>query len=1245
MSIQIKSESLTNLHGSLEDVRNIYLTHNEMAALECHQGNISLEDAREKEQDRSDASMDPWLKDIIAGSTDDVSYYKDVSDVIKNLDNILNSEKTSSSESSHQASPSRDNLSLDCKKDYPMQSSMVKSPGITNFQNILDTGFGSKSEDAETGEDDDLDRDTIGTLSHSFERHSEVDTTSQHTLENLTPDTPIKDVDVVTRIEIQVQVERDHTPDVIVDKETHIELPNDNKIVSSDSEIPKLKELCVASIPSASDNEQLNVRKDCQTSCDSNLKEISTDIKNETKSIEDVGKQNESTPRELESKDSLDKSELEQMVDDIFLPIMVHGMSTSKIDQSSEELSEGKQGAKSFEDVISDTNVGSDIEEVLVSDLIKVTESLKSLADSKEDSLGELSDLEPSDPLSPEQTPEPVQSMNIIDSSYLNETKETEIPTIVIEEVKSPSPELPPEIVQNIFKEENEKQSATVEEQIENAMIEEDKESVVYGLFQEDKKQSATVTEVINIPKEQAMNEAADSENESISEEIPIESAQNSGSYSNLVSKPETNIFQQVSDFIIEERKIAKLHEVKNEANANVDMPNEVIIEKDLDVIEEVLETKNNLPHIESVVAVVQPKVNDVILLENEVNNANNAESSNEIDKVLPLVEVEASIVGNKENFLDMSAEILEKHGNNSKETQNTHPDNESFVGTELVEASHKTFTVSKDSAHEDIPLVTEVDKNNAETIAINKMEMGEAGTMETEEIKNVSEESLSKVEQTLHENFPVPKPDHNEVSVISVLANVSVETTKFEGKVDEEVPIQAAEPIKESMNFVKAENVNATPNKEVTVPNMPVSEENNKQTTDNNTPRSDNHDIIVEPSHSAVYMDLINDTNDEILNDNALDNNVRNVIKSCLEGSSTDNICSMVQNESTEYLDLPSFGVKEVNKFLHMERVFNSQKNEVVSSTPLPSDSSVEVNSTIENSVKEDTQIMSETKVPADYGMGVSFTKLEQKYVPDSLSPFESPTKSHHTDTYDENSSVVLGPFENCTLELFKGVKSTELVDLPKEELLAFSSNFSEMNLETPSPLRDGNFLNEVPDIVHDDLQFDDIQSLSEKQSDPQTETDSGNSGTEKRISPLTPPNSPGVFLASTSQQKYVVDIDLTPEAAPVEPDLSLQKEIELNQIELQITSKLAMAENENNMNIEYSGPLTVEGLVSDEEMLMRESDALPESYLAGNGGSVEDLREDLTLDEECVKALRNELELKLPLAQVSSLYMLKRS
>ncbi|CAH1645706.1 unnamed protein product [Spodoptera littoralis] len=1215
MSVQIKSESLTNLHGSLEDVRNIYLTHNETATLECHQGNISLEDAREKEQDRSDASMDPWLKDIIAGSTDDVSYYKDVSDVIKNLDNILNSEKTSSSESSHQASPSRDNLSLDCKKDYPMQSSMVKSPGITNFQNILDTGFSSKSEETETGDDDELDRDTIGTLSHSFERHSELDTTSQHTLENLTPDTPIKDIDVVRRIEIQVEVERVDINNVLVNNEPvesvhqHTELPNDNKIVSSDSEIPKLKELCVASIPSASDIEQLNV-KDCQTSCDSNLKEISTDIKNETKSIDDVGKV-EDTPREVESKDSLDKIELEQMVDDIFLPILVHGKTTSKVEQSQDESAEEKLEEKPAK------HEDSDNEKVLDSDLIKVTESSEAFGNSKEDSLGEVSDLEPSELLSPEQTPESVQSMSNIESSNLNETKETEIPVILIEEVKSPTPELPPEIVQSIFKDDNDTESATVRDEIEDAMKEDDKPGI---RIQEVQYQNAIIKEEINTSVEQVVKETDDStNNRNIYEEISSEPIIDPNNYSSYVTKAATNVVKDVSDFLLEERKISMLHEIKPKlAIEDSQSPTDVTKHNQESTLCAVHKTEDVLAQVEfNEVEKLEEENKDSLL--DELKDANIIEDAN-VSNIVPLLLDKASpiTVDSKENIL-VKVENFELDKSPQK------------IQLDEFTIDEEVAKVIVENVSKDIPLVQDVEKND---VVINKMEIRDDKISTT-----VFEEAPKpQVEHTIHKDEPTA--DNHEETVISVIANVSIESTLKEDDT-EQAPDEILGAIIEPISSTHVENVNAAL-KNDKVPITAVLVEKVEDNSDGDKIRSDNNtlaDTRIHSDNSTVYMDLINDTNNGILSDNTLDSHVRNVIKSCLDNSSSDNACTLVKNESTEYLDPPSFGIKDIDNFLHMEKVFNSQNAEVVSSTPLASDGSAEINSTIENSIKGE---LSETKVP-DFGMGVSVTKLEQRYVPDSMSPFESPTKSHHTDTYDENSSVVLGPFENCTLELFKGAKPAELVDLPKEELLAFSSNFSEMNLETPSPLRDGNFLNEVPDIVHDDLQFDDVQSLSEKQSDPQTETPSapsGNSGTEKRVSPLTPPNSPGVFLASTSQQKYIVDIDLTSEPAPLqEPDLSLQKEIELNQIELQITSKLAMAENENNMNIEYSGPLTVEGLVSDDEMLLRESDALPESYLAGNGGYVEDMREDLTLDEECVKALRNELELKLPLAQVAAI------
>ncbi|CAH0579222.1 unnamed protein product [Chrysodeixis includens] len=1201
MSVQIKSESLTNLHGSLEDVRNIYLTHNETATLECHQGNISLEDSREREQDRSDASMDPWLKDIIAGSQDDVSYYKDVSDVIKNLDNILNSEKTSSSESSHQASPSRDNLSLDCKKDYPMQCSMVKSPGITNFQSILDTGF-PNSEEGETCEDDDVDRDTIGTLSHSFERHSEVDTTSQHTLENLTPDTPTKDIEIVKDIEAQI-VQKDLKYDILVDNKTvkfeheDTELPNE-KIVSSVSEIPRLKEVCVASIPSASDKEQLNVRKDCQTSCDSNVKEISTDVRNETKSIVEVGKLCEETPHEVENKDSLDKIEQEQRVEDVILPVMVNEITSSKIERS--ELQAEPELEKEVvieESQTTVTNIDSDIEEVLQSDLIKVTDSPQISPDAtKEGSLEELRYLE-------QQTPEPVQSMNKAESTNLKATEETEIPTIVIDEVKSPTPDLPSEIVQSIVKD-----TEVTENERENENIDKSQE-VTNEVDVNEITAKTTQENFINEVEEPVVevNEASDSAN------IPL--------------KPNAHIASDITVFLMEERKNA-LHEeitVSNNKTYLVEEPTEKVT--DAVVYPELIESHKISETTDNVSKDVSKEVDS----ESSVKVVDTVQTSN-LDSIIP------NESENKEIVLDHS---LICHVNTLEDVIDTNNDLLPHIQNH-EEVTNEGLSEIKEEILNDAPLIFSAATNQQSTdLEIDETENVKHVNSENE-IPKVIEDVVIPSEQIENERIPVLERDE---SLMAVVSEANVESFKLEENI---VPIETEQPAaQETYTAAKVNEVNEICSEETKDQaerslDGPVlsSVENQACRSDGNVPIEAQVEYSVD---TTVYKDLTSETNAETLSDadNTVDSNVKNVILACLDTTNVqqnDDGCSLVKNDSTEYLDLPSFEIKQVDNFLHMERVFNSYNVEVVSSTPLASDGSGDVNNTVENSVKEDT-LMSETKIP-DYGMGVSLTKLEQKYVPDNMSPFESPTKSHHTDTYDENSSVVLGPFENCSLELFKCVKSSELVDFPKEELLAFSSNFSEMNLATPSPLRDGNFLNEVPDIVHDDLQFDDIQSLSEKQSDPQTETDSGNSGTEKRISPSTPPNSPGIFLASTSQQKYVVDIDLNPEPVMLaEPELSLQKEIELNQIELQITSKLAMAENENNLNIEYSGPLTVEGLVSDDDMLLRDSDALPESFLAGNGGSIGDLRGNLTLDEECVKALRNELELKLPLAQVASI------
>lgn len=923
LSVQAKSESLTNLHGSLEDVRNIYLTHNETAVLDCHQGNMGLDDSREKEHDRSDSSMDPWLKDIIAGSQDDVSYYKDVSDVIKNLDNILNSEKTSSSESSHQASPSRDNLSLDCKKEYPAQSSMVKSPGISNFQNVLEMGFDAQDEPCE---EDEVDRDTIGTLSHSFGRHS--DSASQHTLENLTPDTPIRDVDFSIGVESPETVKKDLKDDILVHKvkelkESSYEDAPIEKVERSDSKLPNLKDLCVASLSSVSKNEQLNVREDCKPSCDSNLAEIVRTEEVKTKSIDNtiLDAEESSTPI----------SPVKEVFETYFMEVFEPIESLNKV----EKVEEKKNGVEKA---------------ILPYAVREIAEDMVE--------------------------------------------KEILLPAI--------------EFVARIKHEDEEKESNN--EEIKDVSL-------------------------------NASNETKDVQQ------------------SDLIPSFETTFDESKEPVAIDE----------------------------------------------------------------------------EMNKILPLKEaVETLEILNTSALISTQAHI--------SPTQTPEP-------------------------------VQNIDSNEA---------------FITESIETEKADTTSNVE--------------NEIA--PVLPSGIVQESN-----QEPIPTE----IKDIKDKIE------TANEDIALRSVT------------------NAELTEDLSHdSTAYMDLINNTNSEIKKDETMDSNLKEVIQACLDQPNNDSTCFLVKNESTVYLDLPSV-LKETHDFLHSERVVSSHSIDVNSkmcaSTPKGSD--ISTDNTLECSEKHEAEL-SETKVPEGF-----LAKFEAKCVADTLSPFDSPTKSHPTDTYDENSSVVLGSFENCTLEL-RGIKSE--VDLPKEELLAFSSNFSEMNLETPSPLRDGNFLNEVPDIVHDDLQFDDVTVSEGKPSEPQTENtdETDQSGTTKRVSPSTPPNSPGIFLASTSQQKYLVDIDLEPEVQsypPIESDSglsSLQKEIDLNQIELQITSKLAMAENENNLNIEYSGPLTVEGLISD-EVVVRESDAIPESVLAGNGGSVEDLREGFTLDEECVKALRNELELKLPLAQVS--------
>ncbi|KOB79545.1 putative serine/threonine-protein kinase (LMTK1) [Operophtera brumata] len=1092
---QIKSESLTNLHGSLEDVGNIYLTHNETATLECNQGNF-LEEAREKENDRSDSSVDPWLKEIIAGSQDDVSYYRDVSDVIKNLDNILNSEKTSSSESSHQASPSRDNLSLDCKKDYPVQSSMVKSPGITNFQNLLDAGFASK--DDETENDDELDRDTIGTLSHSFERHS--DTASQHTLENLTPDTPMKDFEIAFEVENEIAVQGS-----VVEKsiEKNDELPKE--IV--DSKVPKLKELCVVSKPSLSEpvKEQLIV-KDCETSCDS----IRTDNEG-TKSLVDVVNTESIPLEEIEINDYVQEQINKEM--QVIIDVQTHtGEGTSKSEEVTQTISE---------------DIRPEIDESRTE-----TDELKTETDELRTK-------------NEEQTK--VDETQTKSEDLRTETDEIETAT---DEILTETYEVPPQSDEFLPE--------------EDAILPVNKERI-----NEEIDTLPSVTEEVS-----NATEASQLKLDSFDEPETTESENN-------YSKDETILVSDLIDIVTDSSKDPQ--DKKPESKLDITIAQKLMPE----IVEKLIDDKKP----------IDSKEKKYYSLENIESKLTELKENEKVDTV-DVNQDYIDSIDNKQENINSKEEHLDQIANQEH--------------TDSKEENYYSMVVN----HEPIDLKEEI------VVSITQEPFDSDVTEKVDSMDQSQEQVGSKVisigvnKEPIDSNKEIDK--NQEVIDSKERERDSNISKNFESTTPTDLPPELVQNTNKTENLVDNENFN----------------EKIDCKDDKAMSRSDSTVVIKMnewSDDSTVYMDLICNTNSQILNstvDNSevfKDNKHREFIATpCYDSTS--------RNESTVYMDLPSFEViKRTDDFINSEKLRNDFDENIIASTPIASDNSVNTLDALEK--ENETLVLSDSKAPDD-GPGVTFTKSEQRYVPESMSPFDSPTKSHHTDTFDENSSVVLGSFENCSLELFKGVKS---VEIPREELLAFSSNFSEINLETPSPLRDVNFLNEVPDIMADDNVFDDLISISEPREEPPSDTDgSGPSGTERRVSPSTPPNSPGIF-ASTSEPKYVVDIDLN-EAAPEPDSSSLRDEIELNQIELQITSKMAIAENENNLNIEYSGPLTVEGLI-EEGGMMRENDEIPESFLAGNGESLEDLRENLSLDEECVKALRNELELKLPLAQVASI------
>ncbi|XP_077300478.1 uncharacterized protein LOC143921179 [Arctopsyche grandis] len=124
---KVKSDSLTNLHGSLESVCDKNIVEIDRKETVDESDRLLNTDTPLGKSTSDDAcvinpyncEVAPWLQDLPVTSQEDMSYIKTVSDVISDLDNMLSSEKTSSSESSHQTSPSRDvsNNTVSCDKD------------------------------------------------------------------------------------------------------------------------------------------------------------------------------------------------------------------------------------------------------------------------------------------------------------------------------------------------------------------------------------------------------------------------------------------------------------------------------------------------------------------------------------------------------------------------------------------------------------------------------------------------------------------------------------------------------------------------------------------------------------------------------------------------------------------------------------------------------------------------------------------------------------------------------------------------------------------------------------------------------------------------------------------------------------------------------------------------------------------------------------------------------------------------
>lgn len=136
-----KSPSLTNLHGSFENVSKI--------SKSLSNENVSSRKNLDKNISKSSENLDSWLQNV-AMDTKDMSYVQNLSQAINDLDNALASEPTSSSSVSAENWESR---KLDFKIGEPIGKNII-GKNLDEPNSLMDSLCYAKNESGSETEDE-----------------------------------------------------------------------------------------------------------------------------------------------------------------------------------------------------------------------------------------------------------------------------------------------------------------------------------------------------------------------------------------------------------------------------------------------------------------------------------------------------------------------------------------------------------------------------------------------------------------------------------------------------------------------------------------------------------------------------------------------------------------------------------------------------------------------------------------------------------------------------------------------------------------------------------------------------------------------------------------------------------------------------------------------------------------------------------------------------------------------------------